>query len=94
MGSGNWMQASCRLTDGGIDCGPMDDVAYREKLHWMIAGFDAQEDRRTKALAERNERLEEMERERERRYVERKKLEKQRQKENMERRRLEQQNKD
>ena len=89
MQSGHWMQASCRLTAAGIDCGPMDDPVYRKELQWMVAGFEKQEARRLKALEERNARLEEMERERERRYVERKKLEKQRQKENQERRRLE-----
>lgn len=90
MRSGYWMQASCRLTDSGINCGPMDDPAYREELQWMVAGFEKQEARRQQALEDRNARLEEMERERERRYVERKKLEKQRQKENLERRKLEQ----
>ena len=91
MASGHWMQASCRLVDGGVDLGPMQDPTYREKLVWMLKGYDAQEERRLVAVAQRNERLVEMERERERRYVERKKLEKQRQKENMERRKLEQQ---
>lgn len=90
MRSGHWMQASCELTDGGIDCGPMDDADYRAKLTWMVAGFDLQQARRETALEERNERLVEMERERERRYIERKKLEKQRQRENMDRRKAEQ----
>ena len=89
MRAGYWMQASCRLTDAGIDCGPMDDPDYRRKLHWMIEGFDVQQARRVAALEARNLRLEDMEAERERRYVERKKLEKQRQKENMERRKRE-----
>lgn len=91
MRSGHWMQASCRLTDQGIDCGPLDDPAYREKITWMIAGLQIQEERRKQALADREARLVEMEKERERRYVERKKLEKQRQRENMERRKREQQ---
>jgi len=91
MRSGHWMQASCELTEDGLDLGPMHDPEYRAKLQWMIAGFEAQEARREKALEERNERLAEMERERERRYVARKKLEKQRQRENMERRKAEKQ---
>ncbi|WP_424941289.1 HAD-IIIC family phosphatase [Aliiroseovarius sp. S253] len=89
MKEGYWMQASCRLIEGGIDCGPMHDPAYREKLRWMIEGFDAQEQRRLQSLRDRNARLDEMEEERKRRYIERKKLEKQRQKENLERRRQE-----
>lgn len=90
MRSGYWMQATCRLTDQGIDCGPMDDPAYREKLTWMIAGMTKQEERRKQALADREARLLAMEKEREERYIARKKLEKQRQQENMERRRREQ----
>lgn len=89
MRSGHWMQASCRLTDTPIDVGPMDDASYREKLAWMIAGYNAQEERRAQALRDREKRLEEMEQERERRYIERKKLEKQRQQENLARRKAE-----
>ena len=90
MRSGHWMQASCRLTEGGIDCGPMDDPAYREKLQWIVAGMKKQEVRRQEALDARNARLAEQEAERERRFVERKKLEKQRQQENLARRKREQ----
>lgn len=86
MRSGHWMQASCRLTDKPIDCGPVDNPEYKEKLRWMLEGFNTHEQARQQALEARNERLEEMERERERRYVERKKLEKKRQLENQARR--------
>ena len=89
MRSGYWMQASCRLTGGGISYGPMDDPAYREKLAWMVEGYENQDLLRHRLLEERNARLKEMEVERERRLVERKKREKQRQLENLERRRLE-----
>ncbi len=84
--SGHWVQACCRLTAKAIDIGPVEDATYREKLTWMAKGFERHESARQKALDQRNERLVEMERERERRFVERKKLEKQRQRENLEKR--------
>ncbi|MDW4549972.1 TylF/MycF/NovP-related O-methyltransferase [Defluviimonas sp. D31] len=86
---GYWVQASCRLTKGPIDCGPMHDPAYRARIARMIKGFTKQETVRTRSFEKRQERLAEQERERELRLVERKKLEKQRQLENLERRRLE-----
>lgn len=89
MGSGHWMQASCVLTEGPIDCGPMSDAEWRQKLEWMVAGFRAREAFRIRAFDERQQRLEANEREKEERYKARKALEKQRQQENMERRRLE-----
>lgn len=89
MRSGHWMQASCALNRNGIDYGPIGDKAYVEKLEWMLAGMHLQEKRRIKALDARNQRLREMDEERERRFVERKRLEKQRQKDNLERNRRE-----
>lgn len=91
MRSGYWMQATCELTDEGVDLGPVDDAGYRALLTWMVEGVEKQNERRLAALAEREERLKEIERERERRYLERKKLEKERQLQNLERRRAEKQ---
>lgn len=79
MKSGHWMQASCRLTDTPIDCGPMDDPAWRDKMTWMVGGFRKHEKAREASLVARNRRLKEMEIEREERYKARKALEKQRQ---------------
>jgi hypothetical protein len=91
--SGHWMQASCRLSDKRIDCGPMDDRGHRRKISWMLEGMDKQQNRRETALDQRNARLAAQVVEREQRYIARKKLEKERQKANLEARRR-QQNRD
>lgn len=87
MASGHWMQASCVLTEGPIDCGPMEDPDWRKKLEWMLGGFRVREAARAQAFADRQVRLEEKAKLDEERYKARKALEKQRQKENLERRR-------
>lgn len=87
MRAGYWMQASCRLSNRGIDCGPMDDAAYRDKLAWMAEGFAIRERDRRTALNERNARIAAQDAERQERYDARKALEKQRQQDNMARRR-------
>lgn len=91
--SGHWMQASCVLTDNPINCGALDNPEYREKLRWMAEGFTKREEVRLEQLAARNERLREMELERERRYIERKKSEKRRQLEIMAHRKAEKEKK-
>ena len=57
MRAGYWMQASCRLTDQPIDCGPMHDAAFRAKVSHMVAGFAKQDAARIAALARRHEKL-------------------------------------
>ena len=57
MRAGYWMQASCRLTDQPIDCGPMHDAAYRAKVSQMVAGYAKQDAARIAALARRHEKL-------------------------------------
>jgi hypothetical protein len=89
MRTGHWMQAAGRLSDRPIDCGPMDDPAYRARLARMIEGFNLQDERRLAALAARNARLVEMETIRAEREVERKRLAKERQMENMQKRKAE-----
>jgi SAM-dependent methyltransferase len=81
--SGHWVQASCRITGTGIDLGPLDDPKFKKRIFRILAGMARQQERREQALADRNARLAEMERERERRYVARKKLEKERQRANL-----------
>lgn len=90
MHSGHWMQASCRLISKGIEYGPVEDPAYREKLRWMVAGMKLREKARHEEYEARQQRLKEMDEERERRYVERKKREKENQRVNLEQRRAEQ----
>lgn len=90
MRNGYWMQASCRLTNQGINCGPMDDPAYRAKLAHLVSGFEKHEARRLAAFQERQERLAAQAQERERREIDRKQRDKRRQLENRARRLAEQ----
>ena len=78
MGSGYWMQASCRLTDRPMECGPMQNAAWADKMAWIVDGFRAQVARRAEALAQRNARLVAQASERDQREAERHERDRQR----------------
>ena len=87
MRAGYWMQAACRLTEGPVDCGPMDDPGWRHRLRSVIEAMAVQAGRREAAKADIDRRRTEQEAERQRRYEARKALEKRRQRETLARRR-------
>lgn len=70
MRAGYWMQASCRLTDMPMDCGPLQDPQYRAIVSDMLAGYYKQEAARIAALSRRTEKLAEQEAERQARLDE------------------------
>ncbi len=55
--AGYWQQASLRLTNNAIDCGPLSDPQYQKLLSTIAKAAGIQELRRLEALAERNREL-------------------------------------